>query len=76
MELIIDGRRVEAQPGETLLALVRRLGLDTGELPTRPLAARMAGETFTLNYVPLREAPGGGSFQARRAVRLLSLIHI
>lgn len=70
MELIIDGRRVEAQPGETLLALVRRLGLDTGELPTRPLAARMAGETFTLNYVPLREAPGGGSFQARRAVRL------
>ena len=30
MELIIDGRRVEAQPGETLLALVRRLGLDTG----------------------------------------------
>lgn len=70
MELIIDGRRAEAQPGETLLALVRRLGLDTGELPTRPLAARMAGETFTLNYVPLREAPGGGSFQARRAVRL------
>ena len=39
MELIIDGRPIDAQPGETLLQLVRRLGLATGELKTRPLAA-------------------------------------
>ena len=44
MELIIDGRPIDAQPGETLLTLVRRLGLDTGELKTRPLAAYMAGD--------------------------------
>lgn len=69
MELIIDGKPVDAQPGETLLALVRRLDLDTGELPTRPLAARMAGETFTLNYVPLRETTGDAKLMARRAVR-------
>lgn len=70
MELKIDGRPVDAQPGETLLTLVRRLGLDTGELPTRPLAARMAGETFTLNYVPVRETVGGTRLPARRAVRM------
>ena len=70
MELKIDGRPVDAQPGETLLTLVRRLGLDTGELPTRPLAARMAGETFTLNYVPVRETAGGTRLPARRAVRM------
>lgn len=70
MELMIDGRPVEAQPGETLLTLVRRLGLDTGELPTRPLAARMAGETFTLNYIPVRETGSGARLPARRAVRM------
>ena len=82
MELKIDGRPVDAQPGETLLTLVRRLGLDTGELPTRPLAARMAGETFTLQLCAGardggRHAPAGaagGAHVARgdraRAVRL------
>jgi uridine kinase len=39
-----------------LLDIVRRLGLDTPDLRRRPLAANIAGETFTLNYVPLREA--------------------
>lgn len=49
MNLWIDGRQVEAVPGERLLDAVRRLGLDHPELSRRPLAARIAGETFTLN---------------------------
>ena len=56
MQLIIDGIAAEANAGERLLDIVRRLGLDSADLKTRPLAANIAGETFTLNYVPLREA--------------------
>ena len=55
MELIIDGRRIEAKPGQTLLVLVKQLGLDDGSLRLRPLAAKIAGEVFTLNYIPVRE---------------------
>ncbi len=54
MKLFIDGAPVEAAPGETLLGIIRRLGMDDERLSVRPLAARIAGEVFTLNYVPLR----------------------
>lgn len=53
MNLWIDGHATEAAPGESLLEIVRRLGLDHPQLSQRPLAARIAGETFTLNYIPL-----------------------
>ena len=56
MQLTIDGITTEISAGERLLDVVRRLGLDSADLKTRPLAANIAGETFTLNYVPLREA--------------------
>lgn len=56
MQLTIDGIAAEISPGERLLDVVRRLGLDSADLRTRPLAANIAGETFTLNYVPLRES--------------------
>ena len=70
MQLYIDNIPVEAQAGESLLSMVRRLGLDTDSLATRPLAARMAGDTFTLSYVPLRAGYGEGLSRAgRRAVR-------
>ena len=55
MQLIIDDIPTEVNAGERLLDIVRRLGLDSTDLKTRPLAANIAGETFTLNYVPLRE---------------------
>ena len=55
MLLRIDGHEITARPEESLLTLVRRLGLDDGILSRRPLAAKIAGEVFTLNYVPLRE---------------------
>ena len=55
MNLNIDGHAIEARPGMTLLELVRELGLDSPLLSRRPIAAKIAGEVFTLNYIPLRE---------------------
>lgn len=56
MELWIDGMGCKAQPGQTLLELVRDLGLDSEKLSERPLAAKIAGEVFNLNYIPVRIA--------------------
>lgn len=71
MKLTIDGIETEACCGERLLDIVRRLGLDSADLKTRPLAANISGETFTLNYVPLREQtlPSGQRVMLRRAMR-------
>lgn len=55
MKLRIDGREICVQPGQSLLDAVKQLGLCTGKLSTRPLAAKIAGEVFTLNYVPVRQ---------------------
>lgn len=55
MKLLIDGRPVTALPGESLLDAVKSLGLDSHKLSERPLAAKLAGEVFTLNYIPVRE---------------------
>lgn len=54
MKLHIDGNVVEAVPGKSLQGMILELGLDTTSLATRPLAARIAGEVFTLNYIPVR----------------------
>ena len=55
MRLIIDGRPVEARQGQSLLDIAKEMGLVTGKLSTDPLAAKIAGEVFTLNYIPLRD---------------------
>ena len=70
MNLWIDGHATEAAPGESLLEIVRRLGLDHPQLSQRPLAARIAGETFTLNYIPrrLRDETPDGAVSVRRAM--------
>ena len=49
MKLYLDGMEITAAPGESLLDLCKRLGLITDRLSTTPLAARIAGEVFTLN---------------------------
>ena len=54
MTLYIDGTTVEPKVGGSLLELVRQLGMDSEKLSRRPLAAKIAGEVFNLNYVPLR----------------------
>ena len=55
MYLTINGHPVDAQPGQSLEMLVQKLGLSEKELSRRPLAAKIAGEVFTLNYVPVRQ---------------------
>ncbi|MBR5880199.1 MAG: hypothetical protein IKZ16_00800, partial [Clostridia bacterium] len=55
MKLLIDAREVQARAGQSLLEIVRELGLDSGELSARPLVAKIAGEVFSLNYIPLRQ---------------------
>ncbi len=55
MTLTIDGNVVTLQPGQSLLELIRQQGLDDTRLSHRPLAAKIAGEVFTLNYIPLRQ---------------------
>lgn len=54
MKLTIDGHIVHAQPGQSLLDLIRILDIDSDKLSERPLAAKIAGEVFNLNYVPVR----------------------
>ena len=54
MTLTIDGRTLQPQPGQSLLDLIREAGMDELALARRPLAAKLAGEVFTLNYIPLR----------------------
>ena len=56
MELYLEKTRIEAVPGKSLRQLIVENGLDSRSLNERPLAARIAGETFTLNYIPLRES--------------------
>ncbi len=55
MKLRIDGHEIDAKPGVSLLDLIKELGLDDTKLSKRPLAAKIAGEVFTLNYIPVRE---------------------
>ena len=55
MKLIIEGKLVDAQPDVSLLEMIKELALDDSCLSRRPLAAKIAGEVFTLNYVPLRQ---------------------
>ncbi len=54
MYLTIDGIPIQAQPGQSLLDLVKQLNLSGSSLADKPLAAKIAGEVFTLNYIPLR----------------------
>ncbi len=54
MELKLDNYPVTAKPGQSLLQMVQELDLDDCKLSRRPLAAKIAGEVFTLNYVPVR----------------------
>ena len=55
MKLTIDGLTVDPRPGQSILELIRELDLDSSLLSQRPLAAKIAGEVFTLNYIPVRQ---------------------
>lgn len=66
MELTIDGQTVLAKKGQSLQTLLRENGLDHERLSQRPLAARIAGEVFTLNYIPERDKEGEGDRPSMR----------
>ena len=66
MKLTIDQRSVEPRPGQSLLELIQEMGLDDSKLSGRPLAAKIAGETFTLNYIPVREGRDEASGASQR----------
>ena len=54
MNLYIDGYEVTPKPDASLLDIIKELGLITGKLSADPIAAKIAGDVFTLNYVPVR----------------------
>ena len=55
MKLYIDGFEITARPEESLLELINRLGLIKNKLSEDPIAAKIAGRVFTLNYIPVRQ---------------------
>ena len=55
MNLKLDNRIVPVLPGQSLLDLIRQEGMDSQQLSQRPIAAKIAGEIFTLNYIPQRQ---------------------
>lgn len=55
VKLIINGHSIEPKPDQTLYDMVCELGMMKGKLSTDPIAAKIAGHEFTLNYVPMRQ---------------------
>ena len=55
MNLIIENQSVTPGSDQSLLEILQEMGLVTNCLSTQPLAAKIAGEVFTLNYIPVRE---------------------
>ena len=51
----MDNIPYEALPGESLYDIAKKLGFVNGQLSNDPIAAKISGRVFTLNYVPLRE---------------------
>ena len=66
MKLYIDNHMIEAKPGQSLRELIGQLNLECTALSTRPLAAKIAGEVFTLNYIPVREKEATGERPSMR----------
>lgn len=59
MKLTIDGISYIPTYDESLLQIIKELGLDKEKLSERPLAAKIAGEVFNLNYIPIRKTDNG-----------------
>ena len=59
MKLTIDGKCVIAEPGQSLLDILKSLNLSGDRLSKMPIAAKIAGEVFNLNYIPVRKKDDG-----------------
>ncbi len=54
MKLLLDGCSATAKAGQSLLDILKENNMLSGKLSGDPLAAKIAGEVFTLNYIPVR----------------------
>ena len=68
MKLMINNTIVEIKTDESLYDLLKRLGMITGNLSSDPIAAKLAGRVFTLNYIPERHKDVNERESIRRAV--------
>ena len=50
MKLHIEGRETVAKTDQSLRQILMEMGLDSASLTTRPIAAKIAGRIFTLNF--------------------------
>ena len=66
MKLYIDNCMIETKVGQSLREMIAELGLERAALSARPLAAKIAGEVFTLNYIPVRTKEAEGERQSMR----------
>ena len=66
MKLYIDGKEIIAKEGQSLLDLIKQLELDSEIFAERPIAAKISGEIFNLNYTPVRCAKENGDRQSMR----------
>lgn len=66
MKLWIDGQETTVETGQSILDVIRSMGLDMNSLSGRPLAAKLAGEVFTLNYIPVRDGLDADGLHIRR----------
>ena len=55
MNILVENHPAELTQGETILDLIKKLGLEGTSLKDRPLAARIGGEIFNLAYTPMHE---------------------
>lgn len=78
MKLSIDGREIYAKPQMTLREMVQELGLEHRQLAEKPLAAKIAGEVFNLNYIPVREKDISGERPSMRRAMAASngMVHL
>lgn len=68
MKLTIDGHSVIAETGKSLYDMILELGLFHGKLSSDPIAAKIAGRVFTLNYIPVREKDVNERGSVRKAM--------
>ena len=68
MKLLIDGIEITPTPGQSLLEIATEMGLMKGTLLSDPLAAKISGRVFTLNYIPVREKDVKERESMRRAM--------
>lgn len=76
MKLWIDDIEIFAQEGQSLFDLIRSIGWSSEKFAEMPIAAKIAGEVFSLNYIPVRRAEENSERQAVRRAMIASQGHI